>query len=82
MPIPACDYRYEPFDMGVEVADDFLDFYTEECLPEGYRIGGYPIFIQEDPRKRRDSKDFLLLQLDSDDGIMWGDAGIVNFFIR
>lgn len=42
---------------------------------------------QEDPRDEYSPCDFLLLQLDSEfgegeDKIMWGDAGICNFFIN
>ena len=32
-----------------------------------------------DPRARTDLE--LLFQLDSDDGVMWGDCGVGNFFI-
>ncbi|WP_164978656.1 YwqG family protein [Pseudoxanthomonas composti] len=46
----------------------------------GHKLGGYPSFTQEDPR--RDGDDELLLQLDSDDVLMWGDSGVANFFIR
>ncbi|MDO5051844.1 MAG: DUF1963 domain-containing protein [Pseudoclavibacter sp.] len=48
----------------------------------GHRIGGSAGFIQDDPRAFGDRDlDFLLLQVDSGDGISWGDAGIGNFFI-
>lgn len=53
----------------------------------GHKIGGYPAFTQEDPREEDSSYNFLLLQLDSEfgdgkDKILWGDAGICNFFIN
>ena len=53
----------------------------------GHKIGGYPAFTQEDPREEDTSYDFLMLQLDSEfgdgkDRILWGDAGICNFFIN
>ncbi|MBQ8435194.1 MAG: DUF1963 domain-containing protein [Oscillospiraceae bacterium] len=53
----------------------------------GHKIGGYPAFTQTDPRENGDTHDFVLFQLDSDfggndDRIMWGDAGIGNFFIN
>ena len=49
---------------------------------EGHRIGGYPLFTQEDPRGRPFERlNFLLLQVDSDDTIWWGDSGVGNFFI-
>jgi len=46
----------------------------------GHKLGGYPEFTQEDPRAPQD-RQVLLLQLDSDDEMMWGDSGIANFFI-
>lgn len=47
----------------------------------GTRIGGYPNFTQYDPRTS-DKYDALLLQIDSEKGIMWGDCGIANVFIN
>lgn len=52
-----------------------------------HRIGGYPYFTQDDPRMEDSPYDFLLFQLDSDfenqkDRVLWGDAGIANFFIN
>ncbi len=72
----------------LEVSFDEMDCY--EKLSENsfsHKIGGYPAFTQWDPREENDIHDFLLLQLDSDfgnghDRIMWGDAGVANFFIN
>ena len=46
-------------------------------------IGGYPDFTQDDPRYERKYRKYgvLLLQIQSDEGIMWGDSGVGNFFI-
>ena len=51
---------------------------------DGHKLGGYPSFTQADPRGEDDDDLVLLFQLDTDRemGVMWGDAGIVNFFIR
>ncbi len=50
-----------------------------------HKIGGYPSFTQEDPRKP-DTDYQLLLQVGSEDingaQIMWGDLGVAGFFIR
>lgn len=46
----------------------------------GHKFGGHPDFTQSDPRDPGDRR-VLLLQLDSDDSMMWGDSGIANFFI-
>ena len=69
--------------------EDALQDYDEQC-EQGHKIGGYPCFTQEDPRNENDGYDVLLFQLDSgwqgEDApnaqIMWGDAGVANFFIK
>ncbi|WP_052351769.1 DUF1963 domain-containing protein [Deinococcus pimensis] len=47
------------------------------------KVGGHANFTQNDPRGTEDPH-VLLFQLDSepDLGVMWGDTGIANFFIR
>jgi uncharacterized protein YwqG len=56
----------------------------EFIWPIGHKIGGYSYFKQTDPRLDDDQiKDYiLLLQIDSDDEIQWGDMGVGNFFIH
>ncbi|WP_130860651.1 YwqG family protein [Gracilibacillus phocaeensis] len=63
--------------------DALEDAFYETFDSSGHRIGGYPFFIQGDPRDFGDFQESttLLLQLDSDDDIMWGDVGVANFFI-
>ena len=59
--------------------------YWNEFGGGGHKVGGYPIFCQGDARDRSDEfkdHDILLLQIDSDEGIFWGDAGVANFFIK
>lgn len=56
-----------------------------ESFPQsGHRLGGYAHFTQTDPRPDiSETADYmLLLQIDTDKDIMWGDAGIGNFFIH
>lgn len=66
--------------------DDELTELLWDALPNsGHKVGGYPYFTQYDPRSEDDARTVLLLQIDSDylDGnckIMWGDAGVCNFF--
>ena len=48
---------------------------------------GHPYFTQYDPRDPGGPYDTLLLQIDTDgegrdDYVMWGDAGVGNFFIN
>lgn len=59
--------------------------YYEKFDSFGHKLLGYPAFTQSDPRyyKKGYSKyDTLLLQIDTDDDIMWGDSGVANFFIN
>lgn len=84
------------FAVEMVTAEESEDDYTDEdSLMSGHKIGGFPLITRYDPRSPHDSRDFLLLQLDSDfsgdmgeDGsftfrekIMWGDAGVGHFFI-
>ena len=50
----------------------------------GHKMGGYAFFTQTDPREyNQQFKEYiLLLQIDTDDEIMWGDSGVANFFIH
>lgn len=45
----------------------------------GHKFGGYPYFTQTDPRQGGPHE--LLLQLDTDEHMMWGDSGVGSFFI-
>ncbi|MEA5511308.1 YwqG family protein [Crocosphaera sp. UHCC 0190] len=93
-PISGCDYRLENLieefaDESREgldfcdLADEYLEFYDGE----EHKLGGYPFFTQDDPRMDldEDTEPYeLLFQMRSDDeaDIMWGDAGVGNFFIQ
>ena len=50
----------------------------------GHKIGGYAYFTQSDPRgyNQKSEDDVLLLQIDTDHEIMFGDSGVGNFFIN
>jgi uncharacterized protein YwqG len=48
----------------------------------GHKVSGYAYFTQEDPRYKEAIKDdVLLLQIDSDKKITFGDSGVAHFFI-
>lgn len=61
--------------------DAVVDALFTHLSRTGHKLGGYPYFTQEDPRQAGDPR-VLLLQLDSDDEMMWGDVGVGNFFIH
>lgn len=79
-----------PIKSMYDIDFDFDDIDGHEKMVEnsfGHKIGGHPAFTQWDPRGEGDSHDFLLFQLDSEfgggeDKVLWGDAGVGNFFIN
>lgn len=84
--ISADDFRFDKIipdlldnDELQGILEDIDEFYSFS-----HRIGGYPNFTQFDPREYDTiPKDYeLLLQLDSDKYLMWGDSGVGNFFIH
>ncbi len=71
---------------------DIQDLYGELFRGQVHKIGGYATFAQIDPRTydqngnkvsqiNPENPSLLLLQIESDPHIMWGDAGVANFFI-
>ncbi|KAB7670775.1 YwqG family protein [Bacillus sp. B1-b2] len=95
-PVTVNDYKNgellgETVDLSVMIKDgereyELWELYSDTFLGEGHKMGGYPYFTQSDPReydKSYENHDTILLQIDSDsdNGIMWGDCGIANFFI-
>lgn len=85
-------------DFRFELDFDGLDYFDyQETLPKeqqeqmdklfdssGHKIGGYACFTQTDPRDydEQSNDDMLLLQIDTDDKIMFGDSGVANLFIN
>ncbi len=61
-------------DPRAETIENLLD-----C--SGHKIGGYAHFNQSDPRGRDGEVELLLLQIDVDDRIMFGDSGTMHLFI-
>lgn len=69
--------------------DDIDNNIWDSCFNDDlayHSICGYPFFTQSDPREDSSYADYttLLLQLNTDDtcGIIWGDNGVGNFFIK
>lgn len=56
----------------------------DQLCDEGHKMFGHPFFTQNDIREDDDYDDELinLLQIDSQDDIMWGDGGVAHFFIK
>ena len=97
MPIIPSDYSWEDFFQNVleisPIGQVLKAKYDEDDVREalleldpnstGHRVGGYPFFTQGDPREYSEYKDhsILLLQIDSDDEIIWGDVGVATFLI-
>ncbi|WP_075834877.1 DUF1963 domain-containing protein [Deinococcus marmoris] len=66
-----------------EIVGDLRFYACGDVVTLASKVGGHPDFTQTDPRGTEDPH-LLLFQLDSETewGVMWGDAGIGNFFIR
>ena len=98
LPVTGGDYQFDFLFRGNDgevniystIDDETWEEYYDIYDSSAHKIGGYAQFTQDDPRgysKNRDDSNgenpwLLLLQIDSENGIMWGDAGIGNFFIR
>lgn len=74
-------------------SEEGTDFLYQELDTSGHWMLGYPYFTQYDPRESAGEpalkKEYTvqLFQMDSDFGedgdyILWGDAGVANFFIN
>lgn len=90
-PIPTSDYLFDETILGENSSSQLEEKYKihkkydQMFSSYGHKIGGYPYFTQNDPRKKDKYKSenyILLFQMDSDGDIMWGDVGIGNFFIK
>lgn len=93
------DFRYESYLLDAykqefplvqsidEIPEELRNKLEELCEGSGSRIGGYPMFTQEDPRHdgaESASYTDLLFQLDSQSSefIHLGDEGVLHFFIK
>lgn len=71
-------------DLYPKIEGKLNDYLYNNFSGSGHKIGGYATFAQTDPRENsRKFEDYiLLLQIDSDKEIMWGDVGVGNLFIH
>ncbi len=85
------DFRFKMNFDGLDYFDfqDTLSKEEQEQLDNifyitGHKIGGYAYFTQSDPRdyNKEAKDDVLLLQIDTDEKIMFGDSGAANIFIN
>ncbi|VEP16969.1 conserved hypothetical protein [Hyella patelloides LEGE 07179] len=90
-PITISDNKFSIFPVDEADANfqDIVDEYYDKFCMNKHKLGGYPNFVQYDPRYNypQDEEPYiLLLQIDSDSSksinICWGDGGIGNFFIK
>lgn len=72
-----------PIEAWWKLPQKVVDLVYDRFNGTGHRLGGYPFFMQDDPRTTNalEKETVLLFQVDTDDNIMWGDAGVENFFI-
>lgn len=84
MTVDPTDFRFETMLPAIHEDPELLEAYALWHASVPMRLGGYPSFVQDDPRlfATRDLGDVTLLTLDTTDGIMWGDAGAAQFLMR
>lgn len=75
-------HKIENFDED-SIYEGLLEKYSRDDFQYS-QMGGYPYFTQSDIRENLENpEDYILLfQIDSDDNIMIGDVGVMNFFIK
>jgi len=76
--------QYLSNELGNDISREAKDYAYEEYARlntnvSGTRIGGWPYFTQSDSRDK--NHDIVLLEIDSEKDILWGDYGVANFFI-
>ena len=93
-PVSATDYRLTDFmtptlmeQFTKQEHHSFSEVYLHYFSGATMKVGGYPYFIDEDIRSHNallQTYDITLLQIPSDDeiGFMWGNCGIIKFFIN
>jgi uncharacterized protein YwqG len=83
MPISCSCEKFNNLFEGKALNKEQEDKTWDEFDAAGSRVGGYPYFVQAEPDYYNEYN-ILLLQLDIEDvcGIMFGDAGNCNFFIK
>lgn len=78
-------------DLYDDLERDVFDTLFKAFSGVDHAIGAYPTFTQWDPRnpEEKDAYGITLLQVESywnndsnNNGIMWGDSGVANFFIN
>ncbi len=86
-PMSVCSWQYAKACSLLHVSEDdeqIMELLEKTFPAGGHRIGGYPKFTQDDPRRANTLQRFdtLLLQLDAKDPLVEiGDCGVLNFFI-
>lgn len=82
------DYQVQKFyNFPIPITDEESDDFFENFNNAGSKLGGYAYFTQDDPRTyqkifKPEDDWILLLQMDTDDNLMWGDSGVANWFIK
>jgi len=83
------DSWWSIYSLLTEDEHEELGLYEFESEQPFHKLGGFPYFTQDDPRRNEKYHDLdtLLFQLDTDmrdktDLVLWGDCGVGNFFIN
>jgi uncharacterized protein YwqG len=86
MSVTPTDYHFELMlpDLSSTTNPEGYDDYDSKAVKSGHRFGGYPYFIQQDPRLNQLFADYVLLfQIDSYEPYWsWGSNGVATFLIH
>jgi len=81
MLVDPSDYRFATLIPELSIGDKEQYEAMLHDVP-AIRLGGYPTFTQQDPRKYLgDLGDVTLLTIDTARGVMWGDCGVAQFLM-
>lgn len=72
------------WDFEESLSENETEKLAEYFNADGHKIGGYCGFTQSDPRdyERIKRNDIQILQIDTDENVMFGDSGIAHVFIN
>mgnify|MGYP003674788931 CR=1 FL=1 len=75
---------FDYWDFEENLSEEEKSKFFEYFYPISHKISGYANFTQSDPRDSRGNNidDIHLLQIDTDDQIMFGDSGLGHIFIN
>jgi len=72
------------YDYSETLSEELRQQFDSMFSSNGHKIGGYADFTQYDPREDNEhpQDELLVLQIDTDEQIMFGDSGVAHIFLN